>query len=378
MDIDPSGRPVAGELLAVGAVGCGSHAYRNVFPALTFLPARLVACCDLDLGKAESVAGRYGAHPYDSLDRMLEAEKLDAVLIVVGYDEHGRPLYPEIAAACVARGVHAWIEKPPAASCGEIEAMHEASTRADRTIAVGFKKQYAPANRKAGELRHEIGETRLVLARYPLALPSTESVRVWRNGERDRTVVSYLDHLCHPASLLVSWLGMPRDVTVRRGGDGAAVLLIGFRGEVLANLSLTTGASSDGGLESSTIVGSAGHVNVVDNLRVEWRRYVGLEYGRSLDYYRAAPGETTAVWEPEHSLGQLYNKGIVQLGYVDEIGDFLNHIRNGGPLRFGTLADAWAVTSLFETTVDAEDSAAVPIPNPPDWVVSTLAGRETR
>ena len=377
--IDHVGRPLdGGPPLRVGAVGCGSHAYRNVFPSLPFLPARLVACCDLERELAETVAARHGAAAYVELDRMLAEAELDAVVIVTGYDQHGRPRYPALAQRCLAAGLHVWIEKPPAAGSDEIEALQAAASAAGRQVAVGLKKQYMPANRKALALLRAgaIGAPRMVMARYPQSLPSAEEAARWRGGERIGRVVGFLDHLCHPASLLVSWLGLPRSVLVERAPGDAGVVLIRFAGEVLAQLSLTPGAGSDGGMEHSTILGERGHIVVADNLRVELRRSPpGIRYGRTLDYYQAAPEQTSAVWEPEHSLGQLYTKGVVQLGYVDELGDFVRAGRTGAALEGGTLADAWAITALFETVLGAETGRWHDLPTAPGWVESTLASR---
>ena len=36
----------AAERLRVGFVGCGDHAFRNVYPVLRYLPVELVAVCD--------------------------------------------------------------------------------------------------------------------------------------------------------------------------------------------------------------------------------------------------------------------------------------------------------------------------------------------
>lgn len=44
-----------------GFVGCGSHAFRNIYPALQFAPVELAAVCDLNIDKARAFAARFGA-----------------------------------------------------------------------------------------------------------------------------------------------------------------------------------------------------------------------------------------------------------------------------------------------------------------------------
>jgi predicted dehydrogenase len=46
--------------LRVGIVGVGSHCYRNLLPALNFLPVELVAVCDTNLDVAKKTAAQYG------------------------------------------------------------------------------------------------------------------------------------------------------------------------------------------------------------------------------------------------------------------------------------------------------------------------------
>ncbi len=52
-----------GELLdeprvRAGFIGCGSHAFRNVYPTLQFTPFDLAAVCDVKRDKAEAFAAQ--------------------------------------------------------------------------------------------------------------------------------------------------------------------------------------------------------------------------------------------------------------------------------------------------------------------------------
>ena len=40
--------------LRAGFVGCGGHAFRNVYPTLRYAPVDLVAVCDLNLDRAHT------------------------------------------------------------------------------------------------------------------------------------------------------------------------------------------------------------------------------------------------------------------------------------------------------------------------------------
>ena len=86
-----------------------------------------------------------------------------------------------------------------------------------------------------------------------------------------------------------------------------------------------------------------------NNLRVGYHCDApNLGYGRSPDYYVGAPQETSSVWEPEFSLGQLYNKALFLLGYYNEVNEFARAILDQRAPVKGTLEDAWKVTRIFE------------------------------
>src|SRR6185312_5041486 len=139
--------------LRIGVVGVGSHAYRNILPALHYLPISLVALCDLNGDLLAQTAAEYpGAAGFTDAGRMYAEMNLDAVLLVAGPRQH-----PALAAEALGAGVHVWMEKPPAIGASAIREIIAA--RGDRVCAVGFKKAHMPATRKAKELlsRPEFG-----------------------------------------------------------------------------------------------------------------------------------------------------------------------------------------------------------------------------
>ena len=147
-----------------GFIGCGDHAYRNIFPTFQYAPIDLIAVCDLQAERAAAFARQFGARrSYTDHREMLAHEQLDAVFIVAGYDEHHRPRYPQLAMEAMQAGVHVWIEKPPAASLAEVEAMHTVSQATGRFVSVGYKKMFFPAIAKAREIsqRPEFGQPNL-------------------------------------------------------------------------------------------------------------------------------------------------------------------------------------------------------------------------
>jgi predicted dehydrogenase len=339
-------------VVRVGFIGCGSHSFRNLYPAIQFVPAKLVATCDLDAERAKAFARQFGAEAsYDDHRQMLAEANLDAVLICTGYDSRGRPLYPELVVDCLKASKHVWFEKPPAASCAEIERMQHAAAAAGRNAMVGLKKMFFPANEKARELMatREFGRPHLVTIQYPQYVPTTEEFQAYARGEPVGAVKWFLDHLCHPVALLIYLLGMPQMLYYERSDQGGGVATFTFADGPVAVVTLTAGASSNGGMERTMIVGEKGrHITVENNTRVTLHRKPPIGYGDAPTYYVGGPETANTVWEPEFSLGQLYNKGLFLLGYWGEINEFARSILERRPPAKGTLEQAWQATRIFE------------------------------
>ena len=343
--------------LRTGFIGCGGHAFRNVYPTFQYAPVDLVAVCDLDLARAASCGKLFGASRYYSNHReMLEREKLDLVFIVTNLDETGRPRYPKLAADCLRAGTHVWIEKPPASSAAEIQELIRISSETNRHVAVGFKKMFFPANVKAEEIssRPEFGRITSISARYPQSLPPIE------HRSDPRKMASFLDHILHPHSVLrlvggpIAWIFVNRNNVV-----GSAVVSVQFRSGTIGTLHLCAGQSETSFLEQLEIVGEGENLVVENNIRLtHYRRAKArIQYGRTEDYFVSSDEQSAPLfWEPEFSLGQLYNKGLFLLGYAPEVISFTTRLlENKGPER-GTLEDALELLRIYEAYLLADQT----------------------
>ncbi len=366
MRIGFKGRLIDEGEIKVGVVGCGSHSFRNIFPTFQFAPVRLVATCDFNGEQAAAFCGKFGGErSYTDHREMLRKERLDAVFIIVGNDRRGRPMYPAVAIDCLEAGVNAWIEKPPAATCSEVEQMMEASKRSGKTVAVGYKKIFVQANMKAKELARsdDFGGISMVIMQNPEQIPPVEQIRQYLEEEKNiNDVRLFSDHLCHPLSQMISLLGAPRTMYYDRNSLGAGTVIFKFDSDVIACLHLTCGMAMNGGVERTVIVsrkavhggGREGgrHIVVDNNLRLVYCRNASFGYGDETNFYKGTPDENTAIWEPEFSRGQMFNKGLFLLGYYDEINEFARSILEKRPLSEGTLEQAWVATQIFEKFIE--------------------------
>src|SRR5579859_5964920 len=326
MRINFHGRLTPDREIRAGFIGCGSHSFRNIYPTFQFAPVELVATCDLDLEKAKAFASKFGARrAYASHQEMLKDPDIEAVFIVTGYDPKGRPLYPDLAVDCLEAGKHVWMEKPPAATTAEVERMQRAAEKAGKNVMVGLKKMFFPANEQAKELAcaPDFGKLNLLTLQYPQYVPEQREFDEYLSGKNVNRVISFLDHLCHPTALLVFLAGMPDTLYYERSTRGASTVLFSYSNGLLASLALTHGAAGGGGMERTMIVSDSNrHILVENNIRVSLHHDAVQGYGDVPTIFAGKPEETTAVWEPEFSLGQLYNKGLFLLGYYGEIMEF--------------------------------------------------------
>jgi predicted dehydrogenase len=303
--------------LRAAVIGAGSHSYRNVRPALAYAPVDVVAVCDLDAGRATAYAASFGAcRTYDDHRAMLEREQLDCVFVVTGYDGDGRLLHPPLAADVLRAGVSVWVEKPAVASLEDVELLCAAQRSGGATtLRVGMKKAFAAANTKARELLDAgaIGEVCSLTLRYAQWIPDVGAGLAARNY--------FLDHICHPLSVLRLLAGPIASMTFGRAPNGDGIALFTMTSGAVTSLHLPSGLAMQSIKERTELSGTAGTVWVDNNVRVTFARRPEPgelpPYGRTPDF--AGTGSEVTVWEPEFSLGQLYNKATFLLGYVGEL-----------------------------------------------------------
>jgi predicted dehydrogenase len=234
--------------------------------------------------------------------------------------------------------------------------MRAAAEGAGKTVGVGFKKMFAPVNRKVRELMSlaEFGRPSLGIIQYPQRIPTAQQFEAYlKRREPVAAVTGFLDHICHPASLMIYLFGYPETLYYERSATGAGAATFRFASGAVVSILLTAGQATTGGMEHTTIVSDAGkHIVADNNVRLYHHRTPpapkGRGYGSTPDFFTGEPGEASAYWEPEFSLGQLYNKGLFLLGYYDEVNEFARSILEGHPLERGTLEQAAQVTRIFE------------------------------
>lgn len=338
------------ERLTAGFIGAGGHSFRNVYPALQYAPIELKAVCDIALDRAEQYARAFGAErSYDDHQQMLATEQPDVVFIVTGYDVDGQVQATRLAADCLRAGSHVWMEKPTASTLQQVHDLAELSASTGKLVMTGIKKIFTPAIRKVKSIMDsaEFGPVSSITVRYPQSLPPM--------AERHdgATMRGFLDHIYHPGAIL-SYLGgsVDRMSYEWEPHRGASLTTLRFTSGVIGSLHLAAGAPATAPLERVEVIGDGASVVVDNGVKITYYRPgAGHSYGRDASYL--VPDDVAPLtWEPEFSLGQLYNKNLFYLGYVPEILHFCDAVSGEVDLTSGTLEQVGRIMALYETYQD--------------------------
>lgn len=147
-------------MTGIGIIGCGLIGRKR---AQALGPNwKLIACADLDLGRARALAGSEADAHADWRD-LLRNPEVEAVVVATLHDS-----LAEITSAAIAAGKHVLVEKPAARSTAELRSVAEAAKLRKIVVRVGFNHRYHRALLKAKELisRGSLGELMYIRARY--------------------------------------------------------------------------------------------------------------------------------------------------------------------------------------------------------------------
>lgn len=144
----------------VAIVGCGLIGQKR---AKALGDARLVACADVQLERAQALARTYDAAVSADWKEVIQRPDVDIVIVATTNN-----MLAEITQTSVEVGKHVLVEKPAARSAAELEPVIEAAKTANRRVRVGFNHRYHPALRKAREIINSgvAGELMFVRGRY--------------------------------------------------------------------------------------------------------------------------------------------------------------------------------------------------------------------
>jgi predicted dehydrogenase len=337
--------------LKVAVLGTSGHTFRNYLPVLPFVPVDYVAQWDPELKVARAFARQFGAGDaaYDDLGALLDQQKPEAVWIGTdALEADGRTIQPRLIARALEAGCHVFCDKPVASTADEVRDLIRRRDAAGKTVAVGIKTMHYPTNSRAREIVDDpaagFGQLVSLAVRYPLHMPPRAGLPY-----SDSSVRSCLGHVWHPVGAALRIGGPLRSVYTQmdRGGRNAVVAAT-LRGGAVASFHFPRTKAGTSPLEHVEAVGEGANV-VIDNAArlTYYRKASPGAYGRTTDAFTAL--ETGPLtWEPELSLGQLYNDHNFIQGYGQSLLHFTEAALAGQPATVGTLEDALEVLKVHE------------------------------
>ncbi len=125
--------------LKTALVGCGKVGHLHA-AALQSLPeSEFVAACSRTPAKAQAFAEKYHVAAFTDVGEMLAKSKAEAICICTPHPEHARP-----AITAAQSGVHALIEKPPASSLADCDAILSAACENKMLVSTVCQRRFYP------------------------------------------------------------------------------------------------------------------------------------------------------------------------------------------------------------------------------------------
>jgi predicted dehydrogenase len=319
--------------IEVGIVGCGGLPQQLLLPCLATIPEiHLAGVCDLVEDRARLVAGRYEA-PLWTTDwqELLDLEGLEAVMVVAPPAVH-----EEVGIEALRRGLHLFVEKPPAMTAKGARRLAEAAEGKGLKTLVGTVQRHVPVHVMMKERINsaEFGKPLLLQARYCAPGPGMRMDWGMDRGSEDEMYRFFLlDHIIHHVDLMRFLMGEIIKV--------GSVRIMGFedRQGFAVNLEFETGACGSmscyfraPSFENNVVIFGDGPAAIeADNWTHLRYRPPSPPLGRG--GYEDSP---TVEWKG----GISFQEGVFRPGYREELSLWARAIL-GGERCHATLEDGW-------------------------------------
>lgn len=310
-------------MVKLGFIGCGTHASANLYPCLRFAECELVAVCDPVEDRRQYCARAFGAQrAYARHAELLATEDLDGVLICGPAEMHY-----QVALDALDKGLHVFIEKPPAPTAREARDIQTKAASAGRVAMVAFMKRFAQKYKLAHEIsaKPAFGGRRHLLLRYS------------HGAKTDRHQAHTLITI-HAVDLVRHFMGEVKAAHVAHipAGEGWS-LSAQFQCEQ-GTATLISQATAPGVLERLELTGD-GEFLVVDEVA-------------TLTHFT----QGDSIWSPP--VGTLYrnnfalqtsdNASAELQGYAGEVRAFVEAVRTDTPPPYSTIDDAVRAMEIIE------------------------------
>ena len=229
--------------LRAAVIGVGPRGLNHLAAIDAFNDVTLAAVCDPSDESRSAAAAKYTPEAsYATVDEMLDAETLDAVIVAV-------PPHLNAAAAlpCLRRGVNTMLEKPPGLSTAETEELRDAAAATGALGMVAWNRRFHPMVAAAREMVESRGPIAQIVAAFHKSMTDTKARRPYSPNVLDNMLYESPIHAIDLVrALAASEVTQVHSVVRRRfsGYKDVHAALVEFESGCVAQItaSYTTGA----------------------------------------------------------------------------------------------------------------------------------------
>jgi predicted dehydrogenase len=310
-------------------VGAGNLSSRRIYPYLAPAGGKLVGVCDLDQAKAEKNARLYGGQVYQDMERMLEEQKPDGVIICIGPRQHAA-----LATKALKLGYPVYTEKPPAESA---EAAFEVAKVAKETgllCTTAFKKRYTDAANRAKAWISGFPEE----DRYSISIDYCSAQ--YSNDTPDRTFL--LDFTVHIIDLIQYLWGDVAEVFAFSKGYDAYAVSLKFRNGSVGSLNLNDGRAFHIPTEETEITIKGGNFMTIHNSST----------------WRITENNKPCEWREPPTFTSGGDSGR-DTGHLAELEDYIAAIKEGRNTSRSAIYEGYKTLALYEAIRDSAASGQI-------------------
>lgn len=310
-------------------VGAGNLSTRRIYPYMGAAGAVICGVCDLDGEKAARNARLWGGTVYDDMERMLDAEKPDGVIICIGPEAHAA-----LAPVALRRGVPVYTEKPPAATAQQALEVARVARETGVLCVNAFKKRYTNAANRAREFISSFPPVSM----YAISIDYASAQ--YGNDSLRRTFIH--DFCIHIIDLICYLGGEVSEVFAFSKGMDAYAVSLRFASGAVGTLTLNDGRGFNIPTEETEISLRGGNCMTIHNSS-SWRI--------------CQDGKCTEWREPPTFVSG--GDSGDDTGHLAELRDFVTALREGRKTSRSSIFESYRSMVLYEGIVESAASGRV-------------------
>ena len=312
-------------------VGCGRIAQRHAEHIKNTTSCKLIACCDIDIEKADLLANKYSAKVYYTIQDLLKSKDIDIISIC---SPNG--LHAEHSILGLESGKHVLCEKPMAISSFDCGRMMQAAEKSNKRLFIIKQNRYNPPVKAVKKLIEEGSLGNLFNIQLSCFWNRNENYyeNSWKGTSRLDGGTLYTQ-FSHFIDLLYYLNGDIQDVSgfsnnfMHQGiieFEDTGVIALKFHNGAIGTINYTVNAYSKNMEGSLTLFGDKGTVKI------------GGQYLNELEYFDVENMESL----PKMEVGNKANN------YGEYKGSMSNHDKIYTNVRDVLLKNAQITTNMFE------------------------------